>query len=75
MVEISLSGSGALVPERASGFGKRLRLSSPNVLGRDRFTDSASDRATRTGDANKDVRNRRIRLVPSNNPDHKTQVL
>ncbi len=33
-------------------------------------TDSASGRATRTGDANRDVRNRRIRLVPSNNPGH-----
>jgi hypothetical protein len=39
------------------------------------LTESASGRATRTGDASKDVRNRRIRLVPSNNPDHKIQVL
>ena len=38
-------------------------------------TDRTSDRATRTGDANKDVHNRRIRLVPSNNLGHKGQAL
>jgi hypothetical protein len=37
-------------------------------------TDSSSGRATRTVDASKDVPSRRIRPVPSNNPDHKIQV-
>ena len=59
-VEISLSGYGALRCERdAVPAGA---------------TDSASGRATRTGDASKDVRNRRIRPVPNNNPDRKIQV-
>ena len=59
--EISLSGCGALRCER------------DNVAAGP--TDSASGRATTTGDASKDVRNRRIRLVPSNNLEHKIQVL
>jgi hypothetical protein len=59
-VEISLSGYGALRCERDFV-----------PVG---ATDSSSGRATTTGDASKDVRNRRIRPVPSNNPDHKIQV-
>ena len=38
-------------------------------------TDSTSGRGPRTDDASKDVRNRRIHLVPNNSPDYKTQVL
>ena len=59
-IEISLSGYGALRCERDFVAAGA--------------TDSASGRATRTGDASKDVRNTRIRPVPSNNPDHKIQV-
>ena len=59
-VEISLSGYGALRCERDSVAAG--------------ITDSSNGRATRTGDASKDVRNRRIRPVPSNNPDHKIRV-
>ena len=38
-------------------------------------TDSTSGRGPRTDDASKDVRNRRIHLVPNNSPDYKTRVL
>ena len=44
------------------------------TLSRQALPDSSSGRAPRTGDASKDVRNRRIRPVPSNTPDHKIQV-
>ena len=58
---------------RGAGTRKSIRLRQAYVV--TGLTDSASGRATRTGDANKDVRNRRNRQVPSNNPDHKIQVL
>jgi hypothetical protein len=55
------------------GYGGQGDAKEPDVAAG--ATDSASGRATRTGDASKDGRNRSIRLVPSSNPDHKSQVL